>query len=372
MQDEAVVREREADRVEELEEADTESETDPDAGDRGDGADCEALDHDRPPHLASRRTERPQGRELPRPLGDRDRERVRDHERADKERDPAEREQEVLQEVEEALRVLGVALCLSLPRTDLCVRRQDPADLGCELRRSHAGLGLRANLVELADALEEPLRGRQVEAGERGAAEARRSAEVDEAGDGHAERRPVRLHADRLADVQILLASRRLIDHELVRARPLPADERERVELGPLRVDAEAEVRRAAEMDDLPLEDEMRNSSDSADRIGDIRQLADLRQERLGEGRRSRVVLATQVERRLPGHRRVRPAVDLGEDPAERALDRVREDVGAGDERHAEDDRDRCQCGAQLPPRHASQRDADHEPSEFITSCTSC
>ena len=73
----------------------------------------------------------------------------------------------------------------------------------------------------------------------------------------------------------------------------------------------------------------------------------------------------------LPGHRRVGAAVDRGEDPAERPLDRVGEDVGAGDERDAEDDRDRSQRRAQLAPRHAPQRDVDHALSEFITASTS-
>ena len=371
VQDEPVVRQREADRVEELEEADAEPEPDGDPGDRGDRADRQALPDDRPPHLASRRSERSQGRELARPLGDRDRERVRNHERAHEERDPAEREQEVLQEVEEALGVLRVRLGLRLTRPHLRVRGQDAADLRRELRRRHARLRLRANLVELPDALEEPLRGRQVEARERRAAEARRAAEVDEPGDGHPQRRPVRLHADRAADQQILLVRGRLVDHDLVRPWPFPFDERQRVERRPLGVDAETEVRCAPEVDDLAVENEVRVASDPANGIGDVGQLADLREQRLAERRGRRPVVA-QVERRLPAHRCVGALVDLREDPAERALDRVGEHVGARDERDAEDDRDRGQCCAQLAPRHASQRDADHELSEFITASTSC
>ena len=68
VQDETVVRQREADGVEQLEEADAEPEADGDPDDRGEGADGESLDDDREPHLASRRAERPQGRELARPL----------------------------------------------------------------------------------------------------------------------------------------------------------------------------------------------------------------------------------------------------------------------------------------------------------------
>ena len=64
--------------------------------------DQERLEQDRAQDLAPRRADRPQRRELARPLRDRDRQRVRDHEGADEERNPAEREQECLQEAGEA------------------------------------------------------------------------------------------------------------------------------------------------------------------------------------------------------------------------------------------------------------------------------
>jgi len=67
----------------------------------------------------------------------------------------------------------------------------------------------------------------------------------------------------------------RLVDHDLVRSRPFPVDERERIELGSRGVDAEAEVRRPAEVGDLAVEDEMRASADPADGIRDIRQAAE-------------------------------------------------------------------------------------------------
>ena len=56
--------------------------------------DDERLDDDRAENLSPRRAERAQRRELARALGDRDRERVRDDERADEQRDAAEREEE--------------------------------------------------------------------------------------------------------------------------------------------------------------------------------------------------------------------------------------------------------------------------------------
>ena len=150
LHDEAVVRQREADRVEELEEPGREPEAEEDAGDRGEDAHHERLDDDRPEHLPARGAECPQGGELAGPLRDRDRQRVRDHERADEERDEPEREQEGLEEAEEALDVLRVLLRLRLAGADLRSRREDPLDLAGQPLGRHAGLRLRADLVELA------------------------------------------------------------------------------------------------------------------------------------------------------------------------------------------------------------------------------
>ena len=55
-----------------------------------------------------------------------------------------------------------------------------------------------------------------------------------------------------------------------------------------------------------------------------------------------------QVEGRLPADDDVRPLARLEEDGMERVVDRVRQDVGAGNRRDAEDDRDRRQRRPQL------------------------
>ena len=77
------------------------------AGDGGGEPDHERLQDDGAEHLPAGGPDRPQGRELPHPLGDGDRQGVEDHERPDEERDPAEREQEVADELREVLDVLG-------------------------------------------------------------------------------------------------------------------------------------------------------------------------------------------------------------------------------------------------------------------------
>src|SRR5437899_10526968 len=99
---------------------------------------------------------------------------------------------------------------------------------------------------------------------------------MTEAGNPHGDCRTAWLYADGLTDLQVLLVHGRLVDHHLVRARPFPVDERERGELGPGGVDAEAEVRCAAEVDDLAVDAEMRRPAGPAHCIPDVRQAADL------------------------------------------------------------------------------------------------
>ena len=89
---------------------------DPDARDepdhRRDEADDEALEHDRAHDLLARGAERPQRGELARALGDRDRQRVEDHERADEQRDAAEAEQDQPDGRAALVDVVGVVLGL--------------------------------------------------------------------------------------------------------------------------------------------------------------------------------------------------------------------------------------------------------------------
>ena len=78
-------------------------------GERREQADDGGLEHDRAQHLAARRAEHPQQRELARALRDGDRERVVDHERADEQRDAAEDEQRRAKEAELVLEVGGLS-----------------------------------------------------------------------------------------------------------------------------------------------------------------------------------------------------------------------------------------------------------------------
>ncbi len=160
LEQEAGVRQREADRVEELEQPLGKQQAEEQPDHRGDDADDERLEDDRPEHLLPRRAERAQRGELARPLGDRDRQRVGDHERADEQRDPAEGEQKALQEGDEVVGVGRVRLRLLAARERLRARRQDLADLRQELLVGNPGLGGDGDLVEPAFLLEQPLRRR--------------------------------------------------------------------------------------------------------------------------------------------------------------------------------------------------------------------
>ena len=273
LEHEARVRKREADGVEQLEQALGQQEAEEEADDRCDNAHDESLHDHRAEDLAVRRADRPERRELPRALGDRDRQRVGDDERADEERDPSEREEEGPEEGDELVRVLGIRLRLLTAGLYLCGARQDPLDLGDELGIGDARLRGDGDLVELSDLLEEPLRRGQVEARERRPSDREARAELDDARDTHSLDRSFGLHADRLPDLEILLGRRLLVDDDLVPARPAALDQRQRVEdRGAVR-DRETEVRGASGDDRLPVvPDELRRVRvDTALGLGDGR-----------------------------------------------------------------------------------------------------
>ena len=119
-------------------------------------------------------------------------------------------------------------------------------------------------------------------------------AELDEAGDAELLDRPLGLDADLLARPRGPSSTR---SRRRSRPRPslghAPLDERERVELGLRRVDAEAEVRRAAEDDRLAvLADQLRLAADAADRrLRRPAAPATVGEQRLGERRRDVVPL---------------------------------------------------------------------------------
>ena len=173
----------------------------------------------------------------------RDRQRIGDHEAADEQRDSREREEEPLNETREAAHTLLVLLDLRRRVAHLRACREDSLQLADQLRRRDAVPGLDADQIDLANAVQQPLRGRGVKNGHRGAAD-RDAGELDNPGNPEVPHRTAALHADRVADLVVLAARHVRIDRDLVRsARPRPGRQHERVEaLVRGRIDAEGEL----------------------------------------------------------------------------------------------------------------------------------
>ena len=179
LQQQAAVGQREPDLVEEPEEAFREAQAEQDADDRGEQADDERLDQHGPHDLAPGRADRAQRRELAGPLRNGDRQRVRDHERADEQRDAAEGEQEALEEAEEA-RLARILVGLTFSGAHLGAGRQDGLNRRDELRLGRALGRSGTDLVEPPVLVEQLLRGGQVERGQRRPADVALGGEVEE------------------------------------------------------------------------------------------------------------------------------------------------------------------------------------------------
>src|SRR5207342_1432386 len=123
---------------------------------------------------------------------------------------------------------------------------------GRQLLVGDAWLGGDGDLVELAFLVEDALGGRQVEPGERRAAD-RDGLEVDDAREPKVLDRAERLDADLLPDLEALVVRRRLVDDDVAVAWPVAVDQDERVEATVAVGDAETEVGRAAVDDRLTV-----------------------------------------------------------------------------------------------------------------------
>src|SRR4029450_13937013 len=88
--------------------------------------------------------------------------------------------------------------------------------------------------------------------------------------------------------------------------------------------------------------------------------------------RRGDLVALESEPGRLAADVRVRVRVRLGEDVVEGAVDHVREHERAAHHRHAEDDCQRRQERAELPPREPAERDADHVSESSLTVSRMC
>src|SRR5207245_2205735 len=154
-------------------------------------------------------------------------------------RDACEREQEALDERSEAADALLVLLDLRRGVARLRRRRQQRLDLADERRRLDAALRLNADDVELAGPLQQPLRRRQIERGDRRAAD-RDARELDDPRDPEVLHRTAALDADRVADLEVLARCGVAVDRNLVAStRPRARLELKRIEGLVVGIDAE-------------------------------------------------------------------------------------------------------------------------------------
>ena len=147
------------------------------------GADRERLDQHRAEHLAAVRADHPQQPELTRALGDGDRERVEDRERADEDRDAAEHEQRDPDDRDELLQPVEREAVLLRGGDDLRLR-QRVGQVGRAARRRGRRRSPPTRIPSYrSPAVEQLLRGAQVEHGRRRGAERLDAAEARDADD---------------------------------------------------------------------------------------------------------------------------------------------------------------------------------------------
>ncbi len=350
-EDGAARRQVDADRVEQRLQPLGEPEPHEHARHRGERPHDEGLEHDRPEHLPARRAERAQRRELTRALGDRDGQRVGDHEAADDQRDAAEGEQEVAEVRHPVACFLGPGLALRGGRLDMSGGGQQRPDALDQLARGDALARSHLDLVELSGLVEQPLGGAQLEGRDLRAPERLDRPVLDDAGDAELPHGAERADADRVARLQVLLPCGRAVDGDLLAtSRPASLHDGERVEA---RVGSGVDGERRgapAALDHLPvLADEPGFVEHRPVGALHLRERADLRQDagRVALGRD----LFVLAEALLADDDRVGVRVGLREDRVEALRDRVGEDVGAAHHRDAEDDGQRGEGGAELASR---------------------
>ena len=252
--------------------------------------DDERLEDHRPEYLPPGRADRPQRRELTRPLSDGDREGVEDDERAHEERDAGEREQEVAEELRELAHVVRLLLRLRRRAHDLGVLRKDRLDRRDEIVLGDTLVCSHGDRVVLALATQELLRGGDREHAEAEAAEALKIAVLRDADQRERALRLQRGDLHGVADGPALVVHGSGIEDHLVGGpRPVPLVEGERVEPGVRRsgVDAEAERRPALVPDRLAVRVEDRRASPRPRRFRSRARLRRRRARRRAATRRS-------------------------------------------------------------------------------------
>src|SRR5262245_9800363 len=147
-------------------------------------------------------------------------------------------------------------------------------------------------------------------------------------------------------------------------ACPTPTDQGDRIEAALARVDAEAEVGCAAARDGLAVAVDQLDGVEqiAAGRGGHVRQGSDPWEQAGGDGGGG----VRALDDLLAGDDRIGVAVGGGQSGVERLFDRVGQDIGTTDPRHAEHDRQAGEDRAGLAAEQSFERDRCHRP---VTSC---
>ena len=364
-QDQPRGRQAEANRTKQLVESPGKDHPKPNADDRGDGTDDERLAHHGAEDLPTRGANRAQHREFARALGDRNRERVVDDERADQHSDARKGEQGVANDLaDQVVEHAGLFVGVLLAGLDDDVRlRQRGAHVGLQLIVGNAVLGFGVDVARLALQRPPVLDVNQRRQHGRGAAERRRPVAVlHDAHDLDGLDAVLRGERDGLANLRLGFGGDFLGDRDLSGGcRQSPLDRRVRVEF--FGHAGEHETRRATRLihgltvnDHIALDLDKRlgkshtvGSPHGCDEIGV--------EEDLGLG---------VFERRLLLDDHVDLGVALLEDLHEGAIDLVCQYERAGDHRDAEQNRDRRQSRPQLARAESSQDETDHGYSSVL------
>ena len=313
---------------------------------RGDRTNDERLQQDGAQHLPARTADRPERCELPHSLRDGDRERVRDHERADEESDRTEGEQELLHHSERGMNVGDVRCGLRCRGLHLRRSRQQRPDLADELLGCDPVLRRHLNAVVLADLREQPLGGGNVEDRDRGGTDRRAVGVLGDARDLELACALIGCDANRVADAEVLCVRGVLVNRDLAAADgPLSRDELQRGEPRVVRrIDARADAAAAACRDHFAvMAQQLRLVPDLSGSRGDIGKLLHLREHGCRERRDHTFagVAVVVLEGDLAGDHGIRVRERVVDDVRERCGDRVGEHVRAADHRDAQDDRQR-------------------------------
>ncbi len=196
-----------------------EDDAQPEADERRGKPDHERFEDHGSENLASRRSDRPQRRELACALRDGDRERVEDDERAHEERDEAEREEEVPEDRCELAHLVRLLLGLGRRADDLGAGGENGGDRGDDVVFGDTLAGGHRDRVVLTFSPEELLGGRDREHDEADATEA---VDLPVLGDADELERAFRLQRGDLngvPDLESLLVGCPGVDDDLVVAR---------------------------------------------------------------------------------------------------------------------------------------------------------